>query len=185
MTRYEYKVVPAPDRGRKARGVKGPEGRFAHALEVVMNEMGAEGWDYLRAETLPSEERQGLSGKTTVYRNMLVFRRPRLDEAEAYEPRLLDPPKEIPVLDAARALSEGDRPAGDTVKDSATDAGWDDGATAEGETADADPDEVPDTDISETDTPGSNTPDADSTETPQAEDPSPTDPGTDRDSSRT
>ena len=130
MTRYEYKVVPAPDRGLKARGVKGPEGRFAHALEVVMNDMGAEGWEYQRAETLPSEERQGLSGRTTVYRNMLVFRRPRLDEAEAYEPRLLDPPKEIPVLDAARALAKDDSVASEG---DAADAEWDDAEDMNGE----------------------------------------------------
>lgn len=109
MTRYDYKVVPAPAQGRKARGVKGAEGRFALALETVMNEYASDGWEYQRAETLPSEERQGLSGKTTVYRNVLVFRRARADEIEAFEPRLLDPPKVIPVLDAARAM-KGDSP---------------------------------------------------------------------------
>ncbi len=76
MTRYEYKVVPAPVQGRKARGVKGTAGRFAHALESLMNEFGAEGWDYVRADTLPCEERTGLTGRTTTYQNMLVFRRP-------------------------------------------------------------------------------------------------------------
>ncbi|MGY3439496.1 MULTISPECIES: DUF4177 domain-containing protein [unclassified Marinovum] len=106
MTRYDYKVVPAPAQGRKARGVKGAEGRFALALETVINEYSADGWEYQRAETLPSEERQGLSGKTTVYRNVLVFRRVREEEIEAFEPRLLDPPKVIPVLDAARAMKD-------------------------------------------------------------------------------
>ncbi len=108
MTGYEYKVVPAPAQGRKAKGVRGAEARFAFALETVMNEMAAEGWDYVRAETLPSEERQGLSGKTTVFRNLLVFRRARDAALEAFEPRLLDPPKEIPVLDAARAVQAAD-----------------------------------------------------------------------------
>jgi hypothetical protein len=75
MTRYEYKVVPAPVQGRKARGVKGTAGRFAHALESLMNELGAEGWEYVRADTLPCEERTGLTGRTTTYQNMLVFRR--------------------------------------------------------------------------------------------------------------
>ncbi|WP_323765299.1 DUF4177 domain-containing protein [Marinovum sp.] len=108
MTRYDYKVVPAPVQGRKARGVKGAESRFAFALECVMNDLAGDGWEYVRAETLPSEERQGLSGRTTVFRNLLVFRRPREDEVEAFAPRLLDPPKEIPVLDAARALKADD-----------------------------------------------------------------------------
>lgn len=76
MTRYEYKVVPAPSRGTKAKGVRSPEGRFAVSIETVLNEMGAQGWEYLRAELLPSEERSGLTGSTTNWRNVLVFRRP-------------------------------------------------------------------------------------------------------------
>lgn len=72
---FEYKVVPAPTRGRKARGVKTPADRFARALEEAINELAADGWEYLRTDTLPAEERQGLTGRTTVYQNMLVFRR--------------------------------------------------------------------------------------------------------------
>ncbi|MEQ8897875.1 MAG: hypothetical protein RID23_12360 [Roseovarius sp.] len=75
MTRYTYKVIPAPAKGRKAPGVKGAEARFAHGLEEAMNEMAAQGWEYLRADILPSEERQGLTSTTTVYRSVLVFRR--------------------------------------------------------------------------------------------------------------
>ena len=45
MAGWEYKVVPAPTKGLKGKGVKGAEGRFAHALENLMNEMGAEGWE--------------------------------------------------------------------------------------------------------------------------------------------
>ncbi len=74
---YEYKVVPAPTRGVKAKGIKSAEDRFAHALEMEMNNLAADGWEYLRADTLPSEQREGLIGKTTVYQNMLVFRRPK------------------------------------------------------------------------------------------------------------
>ena len=72
---YEDKVVPAPTRGLKAKGVKTAEDRFAHALATEMNTLAADGWEYLRADTLPSEQREGLMGKTTVYQNMLVFRR--------------------------------------------------------------------------------------------------------------
>lgn len=72
---YEYKVLPAPTKGKKAKGIKGAEAQFAHALSELMNEMGADGWEYLRADTLPAETRSGLTGKTTVFRNMLVFRR--------------------------------------------------------------------------------------------------------------
>ena len=72
---YEYKVVPAPVRGLKAKGIKTAEDRFANALQSAMNDMAAEGWEYLRADTLPCEKREGLMSKTTVYQNMLVFRR--------------------------------------------------------------------------------------------------------------
>ncbi|WP_244614842.1 DUF4177 domain-containing protein [Pukyongiella litopenaei] len=75
MRRYEYKVVPAPQKGLKERGVRSAEGRFAFAVETTLNDMGAEGWEYLRAELLPSEERSGLTGSVTNWRNVLVFRR--------------------------------------------------------------------------------------------------------------
>ena len=75
MPRYEYKVIPAPKKGLRAKGVRGTELRFANALQEVMNEYGAQGWEYLRTDTLPCEERHGLTGKTTGFQNMLVFRR--------------------------------------------------------------------------------------------------------------
>lgn len=80
---YEYEVIPAPRKGKKSRGVRSSEGRFANAMAALLNEMAAEGWEYLRADTLPSEERSGLTGRSTVYQNMLVFRRfVGTDEAE-------------------------------------------------------------------------------------------------------
>ena len=51
-----------------------------------MNSISADGWEYLRAETLPSDERQGLTGSQTVYRDVLVFRRPRAQEEAAVNP---------------------------------------------------------------------------------------------------
>ena len=72
---HEYTVIPAPARGEKARGARSGAERFAHALTVEINRMAAEGWEYIRAETLPCEERSGLTSRTTVYHNVLVFRR--------------------------------------------------------------------------------------------------------------
>jgi hypothetical protein len=72
---YEYMVIPAPTRGIKAKGAKTAEERFAIALETKMNKMSNDGWDYVRTDTLPSEQREGLMGKTIVYQNMMVFRR--------------------------------------------------------------------------------------------------------------
>lgn len=75
MQRFEFKVIPAPKRGEKARGVKTTEDRFALALTTLMNQLGAEGWDYVRADALPCDERVGLTGTKTTFQNVLVFRR--------------------------------------------------------------------------------------------------------------
>jgi hypothetical protein len=87
---YEYKVIPAPRKGRKARGIKGAEERFSLAVQEVMNDHAAQGWEFLRSETLPSEERQGLTSNHTVFRSVLVFRRQRADDVSAFEPELLE-----------------------------------------------------------------------------------------------
>ena len=75
MQAFEYKVVPAPAKGTKAKGVKTPEARFANSIEILLNEMAAEGWEFQRAELLPSEERSGMMGSATNWRNVMVFRR--------------------------------------------------------------------------------------------------------------
>ncbi|MFV1594345.1 DUF4177 domain-containing protein [Phaeobacter sp. JH20_36] len=75
MQAFEYKVVPAPAKGTKAKGVKTAEARFANSIDILLNDMAAEGWEYQRAELLPSEERSGLTGSTTNWRNVLIFRR--------------------------------------------------------------------------------------------------------------
>ena len=95
FTRYEYKVVPAPRKGRKAKGLKTPGERFANALAATINLHAADGWDYVRTDTLPSEERKGLTGKTTVFQNMLIFRR-QVSTAEA-SLRPVDPPATSPA----------------------------------------------------------------------------------------
>ena len=87
---YEYKVIPAPRKGRKARGVKGAEARFSLAVQQVMNDLGGDGWEFLRSETLPSEERQGLTSTQTVFRSVLVFRRPRAGDLSEFQPELLE-----------------------------------------------------------------------------------------------
>ncbi len=81
MKRYEYQVVPAPKKGEKAKGAKTTPERFAAALTGLMNRMGMDGWDYIRADTLPCDERVGLTGTKTQFQNMLVFRREMIAEA--------------------------------------------------------------------------------------------------------
>lgn len=75
MTAYEYNVIPAPNRGEKDKDAKTPSDRYAIALAAELNRMAQDGWEYIRADVLPSEERTGLTGRSTVYHNLLVFRR--------------------------------------------------------------------------------------------------------------
>ena len=119
MIRYEYKVVPAPDKSLKTKGIKANADRFAHTLETLMNEVGADGWEYVRADTLPVTERAGLTSSQTVYRNVLVFRRPLEEEVAepTPEPALIEAQPEpeptdlieedsTPNLDTPEAVEE-------------------------------------------------------------------------------
>lgn len=85
MTSYDYKVVPAPRRARKVKGVKGADELFAHTLAEAINEIARQGWEYVRAESLTAEVpggwfRRSVSSEQAV----LVFRRAR----EALGPRI-------------------------------------------------------------------------------------------------
>ena len=76
MTPYQYKVVPAPTKGERIKGAKTLPDRFAQAMMTLMNDLGREGWEYLRADALPCEERVGFTGRSTTMVNILIFRRP-------------------------------------------------------------------------------------------------------------
>jgi len=116
---HEYTVIPAPARGEKVRGARTPADRYAATLAQALNAMAAEGWEYVRAETLPSEERSGLTSRTTVWMNVLVFRR-ALATAEAQPlaataataPRT---PEALPVSPAAASAAEAEVHAGPTA----------------------------------------------------------------------
>ena len=116
MPQYEFKVVPAPRRGEKARGVKTTEDRFALALTTLMNDLGRDGWDYLRADSFPVDERAGFTGTKTTQHLLLVFR--RVIEAEAAPslaraPLMTDPetPALTRKLGAAEPADTGTAPA--------------------------------------------------------------------------
>jgi hypothetical protein len=114
MTGFEYKVVPAPLRGLKGKGIKGTPARFANALQLVMNDLGAQGWEYQRTDTLPVEERVGLTKKSTSFQNMLVFRRTlEIKHADAPEVAALieDQTSVIEDTDAAKPDIEIDHVA--------------------------------------------------------------------------
>jgi len=77
-TPWEYKAVPAPHRARRFRGVKGRAEAFARTVEAAIGEEAVEGWEFLRADSMPCEERAGwFGGRRTEWRTVLVFRRGR------------------------------------------------------------------------------------------------------------
>lgn len=137
MSGWEYKVVPAPTKGVKAPGVKTAGARFANALETLMNEMGDDGWEFQRAETLPSIERSGLTGSTTEWRNVMVFRRAVVAPIDDFEPELLPAPAPVvtaepeptPETEAAKAplaadeATDGEGTGPETGKDAQFTAG--------------------------------------------------------------
>ena len=86
MSHYEYKVVPAPRRAKRVRGVKGAEELFALTLTDAINEVARQCWEYVRAEHLSAEAPGGwFRGGTSGEQAVLVFRRDR----EALGPRLI------------------------------------------------------------------------------------------------
>lgn len=75
MAEYEYKCVSAPRRPKPVKGARSHEDQFACGLAEVMNKMALEDWEYLRAESLPCEEKTGLTSRVVSYQSVLVFRR--------------------------------------------------------------------------------------------------------------
>ncbi|MDS9467553.1 DUF4177 domain-containing protein [Paracoccus sp. MBLB3053] len=110
MSSYEYTVIPAPSRGEKTKGAKTGIERFAATLTVALNDMALDGWEYVRAETLPAEERAGLTGRTTVYHNILIFRR-KIVSDEPEEPIAAPVPTPTPAAAPAPSAAESTAPA--------------------------------------------------------------------------
>ena len=93
MQSFEYRVVPAPRRPTKVRGVRKPQQRFALTIEGEMNRLAQEGWEYVRSDTLPCEQKSGwFSRPVTVSETMLVFRRPLARASDANRPAVTVPP---------------------------------------------------------------------------------------------
>lgn len=82
---FEYTAIHAPTRGEKSKDARTPGERYALTLTTELNRMASDGWEYIRADILPSEERTGLTGRSTVYHNLLIFRRP-VSQSETVTP---------------------------------------------------------------------------------------------------
>lgn len=106
MQMYEYKVVAAPNQTRRVRGVKTPAGRFAVVLTEAINAEAEQGWEYLRSDSLPVEEKPGLlKSKVENYYTVLVFRR-ALHPAEDTAPAEASVPPVVPVATPAPVVEQ-------------------------------------------------------------------------------
>ena len=104
MPQFEYKVVPSPRKGEKSREAKTVPDRFALTLTQLMNRMGQDGWEYLRADALPCDERVGLTGSKTTFQSVLVFRRVLDAAAAPLQLTAAEPPAVfVPTLGSAEA----------------------------------------------------------------------------------
>lgn len=97
MAEYEYKVVTAPRKAGRAKGVRGQDEKYAYTLGEVMNKMAADGWQYLRAESLPVDEKAGMMGKTNEkYLSLLVFQRQTDAPVDIQTPETREPTVNVP-----------------------------------------------------------------------------------------
>ncbi len=119
MQNYEYKAIAAPTRARRFKGVKGTANQFAMVMSEVMNDMAADGWEYLRSDSLPVDEKAGLlKGRVENYHTLLIFRRAKEpaqemaglieDQSEQLPPVAPPPPVEMePTAPAAVSADDG------------------------------------------------------------------------------
>lgn len=85
---YEYRLIPAPRRAKRAKGARTPADRYAHTLTEMINAEADDGWEYLRADTLPVDEKKSMLGAATeTFQTVLVFRRDRGVAEARPEPR--------------------------------------------------------------------------------------------------
>jgi hypothetical protein len=119
MDAYTYKCVAAPRRAKKTRDHRTPAEALVAAVEAVITEQAAAGWEYLRTDLVPMETKSGWMGPVTeTHQGVMVFRR-RSAVAARFEddddraarlraepvvgrPRATPAAPEVPKLGAAR-----------------------------------------------------------------------------------
>lgn len=108
MSNFEYKVIPAPRKPEKVKGVRANDIRFAVTITNTINTLGEDGWEYLRAESLPVDEKSSMMGKPVErYQSLLVFRREKVEIAESgYTPTPLSEEKSVSDQSMLSALSD-------------------------------------------------------------------------------
>ena len=119
MTHYDYKVIPAPKKVKRVKGVSAADELFAVTLTDAINEVARQGWEYVRAERLPAEAPRGwLRAAKAEELAVLVFRRPR----ESLSPRIATARAEAPAMElppepeAPRMVPAAEKAAVDRMK---------------------------------------------------------------------
>jgi len=75
-TIWRYRCVAAPRKARRSRAHKTCEDALLGAIEAVLAEQAAEGWEYLRTDLVPMEAKKGmLSATVETHLGVMVFRR--------------------------------------------------------------------------------------------------------------
>ena len=73
---FEYKCVGGPERPKRLRGTGSRSDRVALAMQEIISAEAVDGWEYLRTDLVPVEEKPGLFSRTQeVHRAVLIFRR--------------------------------------------------------------------------------------------------------------
>ena len=73
---YEYKCVGAPEKGKRTKGARTRSDRVALVMQEIIAEEAVDGWEYMRTDLVPVEEKAGLFSRTVeVHRAVLIFRR--------------------------------------------------------------------------------------------------------------
>lgn len=70
-----------------------------------MNDLAGHEWEYLRAESLPCEEKTGLTGRVESYQSILVFRRRIVADQKFFE---VPPTRQIELHDVPEDRTEKD-----------------------------------------------------------------------------
>ena len=85
---FEYKCVGAPERPKRLRGAWSRSDRVALALQELISAEAVDGWEYMRTDLVPVEEKPGFFSRAQeVHRAVLIFRR-AADIARAARPAL-------------------------------------------------------------------------------------------------
>lgn len=111
----EYKCIGAPERPKRKRGMKTRSDRVAGAMQDIIATEAVDGWEYLRTDLIPVEEKAGLFGRVReVHRAVLIFHRGHVSvqTQPVLMPAITPPPERTldqPRLDDAPADAPDDR----------------------------------------------------------------------------